>query len=166
METAEGYQRYQLTENGLSPRGIPGNGEGIVSLDSDEHDEDGHITENLDLRNRMVEKRLKRFDLIAGKSIPAEYTGNPNAPHLVVCWGSTLTSVREALESLGRSDIALLHFQQVFPLPPDTADMLARAEKVVVLENSLATYREDDKSLYQRQLDLNRLQDIIHTFRA
>jgi len=40
VETRQGYKRYQLTEAGISPRGIPGFGEGLVVLDSDEHDEE------------------------------------------------------------------------------------------------------------------------------
>ncbi|MCK5768619.1 MAG: 2-oxoacid:acceptor oxidoreductase subunit alpha, partial [Candidatus Atribacteria bacterium] len=60
-KTNKNYKRYQLTKNGISDRGIPGRGEGLVLVDSDEHDEFGRITENLDLRKNMVEKRLKKF---------------------------------------------------------------------------------------------------------
>jgi len=35
VKTNKEYKRYQLTENGISPRGIPGYGEGLVSVDSD-----------------------------------------------------------------------------------------------------------------------------------
>ena len=41
-------------------------------LDSDEHDEEGHITEDLDLRTKMVNKRLKKLDLIEKEIIPPE----------------------------------------------------------------------------------------------
>jgi 2-oxoglutarate ferredoxin oxidoreductase subunit alpha len=136
IETDEQYQRFALTENGLSPRGIPGYGRGLVSLDSDEHDEAGHITEDLVLRNRMVEKRLKRFELIAASSIAPDWIGPEDAPNLVVAWGSTLHTVGEAIQRLGRNDIALLHFQQVYPLPPGSADLLKRARKRVVVENN------------------------------
>ncbi|MBA3037108.1 MAG: 2-oxoacid:acceptor oxidoreductase subunit alpha, partial [Desulfobacterium sp.] len=37
IETDEKYLRYQLTDDGISPRGIPGNGKGLVGVDSDEH---------------------------------------------------------------------------------------------------------------------------------
>lgn len=136
VETDAEYRRYALTENGLSPRGVPGHGSGVVCLDSDEHDEEGHITEDLQMRTQMVDKRLKRFDLIADSAIPPMYTGREDAPNLVVAWGSTLRVVQEALEALERDDIALLHFPQVYPLPPGTAEMLNRSEKLVVLENN------------------------------
>ncbi|OGV81100.1 MAG: hypothetical protein A3K18_09210 [Lentisphaerae bacterium RIFOXYA12_64_32] len=41
------YQRYALTQSGVSPRRIPGVSEDLVVADSDEHDEAGHITEDL-----------------------------------------------------------------------------------------------------------------------
>jgi len=61
VKTDVNYKRYKLTANGISPRGIPGLGQGLVVVDSDEHDETGHITEDLDLRTRMVNKRLGKF---------------------------------------------------------------------------------------------------------
>jgi 2-oxoglutarate/2-oxoacid ferredoxin oxidoreductase subunit alpha len=134
VETTADYKRYALTDDGLSPRGIPSYGAGLVSVDSDTHDEAGHITEDLGLRVKMVEKRLKRFDLIAEKSIEPELIGPAEAPNLLVAWGSTLETAREALELSGRSDIALLHFQQVFPVPPGARELLAKAKRVVDIE--------------------------------
>ncbi|HSQ35053.1 MAG TPA: 2-oxoacid:acceptor oxidoreductase subunit alpha, partial [Candidatus Binatia bacterium] len=77
VKTAMDYKRFSLTENGISPRGIPGYGSGNVCVDSDEHDEAGHITEDLDLRVRMVDKRLKKFaairqDIIAPKLVGSD----------------------------------------------------------------------------------------------
>jgi 2-oxoglutarate ferredoxin oxidoreductase subunit alpha len=56
-ESDSGYKRYQITESGISPRGIPGFGKGIVYLDSDEHDEGGYITEDFEIRVAQVNKR-------------------------------------------------------------------------------------------------------------
>jgi len=134
VETDADYKRYALTESGLSPRGIPGYGKGLVSLDSDTHDEAGHITEDLDIRNQMVEKRLARFNLIAELSIEPDLYGNSDARNILVAWGSTLEVAREALAKSGRDDIALLHFQQVFPIPPGAKDILAAADRVVSIE--------------------------------
>ena len=75
-ETEPGYKRYIITEDGVSPRGIPGYGDGFVGVDSDEHDENGHITEDLNLRPRMVEKRLQRkLEIMRRESIPQPSTG-------------------------------------------------------------------------------------------
>jgi len=136
VETKQGYERYQLTESGLSPRGIPGFGEGLVVLDSDEHDEEGHITEDLDLRTKMVNKRIKKLDLIRNDIIPPELVGPENYKTLIVGWGSTYHVIREALGRLGTKDVAFLHFKQVYPLHPSTTDYLQKAKKTVIVENN------------------------------
>lgn len=136
VETETDYARFRLTDDGLSPRGIPGHGQGLVSLDSDTHDENGHITEDLELREKMVEKRLKRFALIDGEPLSPELIGAADAPNLLICWGSTRGIVCEAVARLERRDIAILHFQQVFPIPPGTTELLAGAECRVVLEGN------------------------------
>ncbi|MHC4087256.1 MAG: 2-oxoacid:acceptor oxidoreductase subunit alpha [Planctomycetota bacterium] len=136
VKTEVDYERYKLTASGISPRGIPGFGQGLVAVDSDEHDEAGHITEDLGLRTKMVNKRLKKFELLKKEIIPPELVGPKSYKYLVVCWGSTYNVVKEAVENLGRDDIALLHFKQVYPLPDETMDYLQRAEKTVIIENN------------------------------
>lgn len=51
------YLRYQITESGVSPRLLPGLSNHLVVADSHEHTEDGHYTENLSIRPKMVDKR-------------------------------------------------------------------------------------------------------------
>jgi 2-oxoglutarate ferredoxin oxidoreductase subunit alpha len=136
VKTAKGYNRYELTDDGISPRGIPGFGKGLVVVDSDEHDTEGHITENLDLRIRMVDKRLKKMDLIRAEAVPPELTGPENYTTLVVCWGSTYNAAKEAVRNLGRDNISLLHFKQVYPLHERTADYLNQAERLIIVEGN------------------------------
>jgi 2-oxoglutarate ferredoxin oxidoreductase subunit alpha len=129
VETVSDYQRYHLTENGISPRGIPGYGNGIVCVDSDEHTEEGYITEDMTLRNIMVKKRQARLKTIADQAI--EPTLIEDGPYriLVACWGSNYHVVKEAVETLDREDIAVLHFAQLFPLPETTLKYLTAARK-------------------------------------
>jgi len=136
VKTDKDYKRYKITPDGISPRGIPGFGEGLVVVDSDEHDEEGHITENLSLRTKMVNKRLKKLELIKGEIIPPELVGSKNYKTLMVGWGSTYHVVKEALEHLGRDDISFLHFKQVHPLHPLASDYLKKAKCRVIIENN------------------------------
>ncbi len=136
VETTKDYRRYELTEDGLSPRGVPGHGEGLVVVDSDEHDEEGHITEDLDIRTRMVDKRLRKLMGVTDDVVPFELEGPEDPRVLVVCWGSTYHVVREALAELGRDDVALMHFKQLYPLHPDAARHLERAGRVVIVEGN------------------------------
>jgi len=136
VETKQGYRRYELTEAGLSPRGIPGFGEGLVVLDSDEHDEEGHITEDLDLRTKMVNKRFKKLDLLKRDVIPPALVGPKHYETLIVGWGSTYHAIKEALGRLGTKDVAFLHFKQVYPLHPEAIVYFKKAKKTVIVENN------------------------------
>ena len=123
-------------EGGLSPRGIPGFGEGLVVLDSDEHDEEGHITEDLGLRTTMVDKRSRKLDLLRWDTIPPELIGPQNYETLIIGWGSTYHAIREALGNLATKDVAFLHFKQVYPLHPDSIAYFKKAKRTVIVENN------------------------------
>ena len=56
------YKRHLITESGISPRAFPMQSKSLVVTDSDEHDEEGHITEDAEMRTRMVLKRQRKFD--------------------------------------------------------------------------------------------------------
>lgn len=136
VKTEKDYRRFALKEDGLSPRGIPGHGEGLVAVDSDEHDEQGHITEDLDIRVQMVDKRLARGRLLDQEVIEPNLWPNKDFKTLVLCWGSTLPVVQEAITVLARDDVSMLHFAQVWPLPQNLKDILTRAEKLICLEGN------------------------------
>jgi 2-oxoglutarate ferredoxin oxidoreductase subunit alpha len=135
-ETTAGYRRYELTENGISPRGIPCFGQGLVCLDSDEHDAEGHITEDLQLRTKMVDKRLRKLNSVKAEMVEPELYPNRKYDNLVVCWGSTYHIVKEAIAVLDREDTSLLHYSQVYPLHQQTTDYLSKAKKVVIVEGN------------------------------
>ncbi len=136
VRTDKEYKRYKLTQDGISPRGIPGFGDGLVVLDSDEHDEEGHITEDRNVRNNMVNKRLKKLESIKNDIIPPEFIGNQDYETLVIAWGSNYNVVKEVMDQLGRDDMAFLHYKQVYPLHPSTSNYLKKAEKTVIIENN------------------------------
>jgi len=137
IETKTDYQRYSFkTEKSVSPRGIPGNGEGLVKTDSDEHDENGLITEDMDIRNRMMEKRMDKMNLIKQEAIAPELIGSKDYKILCVGWGSTFHIIKEAIEKLNNKDVAFLFFQQVFPISEDAIDYLEKATQIILIENN------------------------------
>ncbi len=136
IKTDENYKRYELTDDGISPRGIPGFGDGLVVVDPHEHDEEGHITEDQNLRTKMVEKRLKKLEGIKKDSIPPELIGSIDYSILVIGWGSTYGIIKEALDNLNREDIAFLYFKQVYPLHDSTKKYLDKANKTIIFENN------------------------------
>jgi 2-oxoglutarate ferredoxin oxidoreductase subunit alpha len=135
-ETKENYTRYELTADGISPRGIPGFGRGLVTVDSDEHNTEGHITEDLDLRVKMVDKRLAKLDAIKSEAVKPRLWPDENYKNLILCWGSTYHIVKEAIDTIGRNDTSLLHFSQVYPLHESTKQYLEKAETIAIFESN------------------------------
>ena len=136
VKTKADYRRYELTDSGISPRGIPGHGKGLVCVDSDEHDQMGHITEDLELRVKMVDKRLRKYESIKHDIIRPEIIGPEDYKILILCWGSTRNVVTEAVTAISRNDTAILHFKQLHPLHEKTIDYLKKAEKRIIIEGN------------------------------
>ncbi|MGC9489607.1 MAG: 2-oxoacid:acceptor oxidoreductase subunit alpha [Thermovirgaceae bacterium] len=136
VESTEDYQRYVITDDGISPRSVPGYGKGMVGTDSHEHDADGHVQEDFHLRKAMVEKRFRKMKGLEEEAVSPSLIGPEDYENLVVSWGSTRHIAEEALGVLGRKDTALLHFSQVYPLPAKTVGYLKRARKVIDVEGN------------------------------
>ncbi len=136
VKSKKEYRRYELAENGISPRAIPGFGEGLVGVDSDEHDQEAHITEDLELRGKMVEKRLRKLESIKEEVLPPELSGNREYKILIVGWGSTYGVIKESLKILDRKDISFLHFKQIYPLHEESQKYLQKAKRIIIVENN------------------------------
>ncbi len=136
VKTDKSYRRYALAKSGISERGIPGYGTGIVCVDSDEHTEAGYITESGEVRTAMVRKRLARLEKLRSRALRPRRLGPRDARTLLVTWGTTFHAAREALERVGHDDVALVHFSQVYPLNPASTRVFENARTVVVLENN------------------------------
>ena len=136
IKTNSEYKRYEITDTGISPRGIPGFGDGLVVVDSDEHDQMGHLTENLDTRIEMVDKRLRKLKEIEMDTVPPELLGNNEYKTLVIGWGSTYGPIKEALSNIEDDNISFLYFKQIYPLHNSTEQFLDKASKTIIFENN------------------------------
>jgi 2-oxoglutarate ferredoxin oxidoreductase subunit alpha len=138
-EVAAPYRRYALTEDGVSPRLFPGLTPHLVVADSDEHTEDGHITEDLAVRARMVGKRLAKAEGLRLEVVPPRLDGPASAKLLLVSWGSTSGAAAEAAAQLRESGTAAaaLHFSQLWPLDAQQfVGTLRAAGRVVFVEGN------------------------------
>ena len=138
-EFAEPYARYAVTDSGVSPRLLPGVSRHLVVVDSDEHTEDGHLTEDLDARVRQVEKRRRKESGIRAEVVPPRYDGDERPELLLVSWGSSKGAVAEAAANLraNGAKAATLHFPQVWPLVAEQfLGRLGEAKRVVGVEGN------------------------------
>lgn len=135
---AAAYRRYAVTANGVSPRRLPCRGSALVVANGNEHSEDGHTTEEIAERNKMVHKRLAKIPhMLQEMEPPRAYHGD--AQTLLVCWGSTIGAVQEAVDMLRPEgiDCGALHFTGIWPFPAEAAKKaLEKAARFFVVENN------------------------------
>lgn len=140
LEANGEYKRYKVTESGISPRLLPGKVEGaVVLVDSDEHTEYSHITEESNVRIAQMEKRMRKLDLLKEEVMEPEYYGVEMPETLLLAWGSLNGPVKEAVELLKNEGVSIgaLVFGDLYPLPVKKLEKYSSiAKKVVNVEQN------------------------------
>jgi 2-oxoglutarate ferredoxin oxidoreductase subunit alpha len=137
------YLRYENTQDGISPRVIPGTPGGMHVVSTDEHDEDGVLISdeytNPIKRRMMVEKRARKFEGLVDR-IPAPVLEGPaDAEVTLIGWGSTRGVIAEAIAQLQKDGIKAnqLAIKWLVPLHADAITaILKKAKKTIVVENN------------------------------
>jgi 2-oxoglutarate ferredoxin oxidoreductase subunit alpha len=133
------YKRHKLTKNGISPRVFPGHPHALVGTDSDEHTEEGHITESAEVREQMVTKRLKKQELLRQDIHAPFILGPEDAKTALVCWGSSFGAVKEALHKINEkgNQVRMIHLSELWPFP-QSAFMAAvgKTQKMIIVESN------------------------------
>ncbi len=139
-EAQSEYLRYHITEDGISPRLIPGKSRNFVTADSDEHDESGHITEDADVRIKMMDKRMRKLEKLSLEMQEPQFFGPERYDTLLIGWGSTYGPIKEAIDILSKSNpdkYAALVFGDVFPLPTKVLiEKAAAASRLINVEQN------------------------------
>lgn len=134
------YERYKLNESGISPRIYPGQYDNqIVLQDSYEHDEKGHDTESAFFGKEMMDKRMKKLNGFEKDIMEPEILGIPYSEIMIVSWGSTYGSLKEAVKKLNDEDINIfaLHFNYIWPLPQKHLEKFSsRVKKIITVEHN------------------------------
>jgi 2-oxoglutarate/2-oxoacid ferredoxin oxidoreductase subunit alpha len=137
------YMRYRITENGVSPRAVPGVPGHIHTAATDEHQEDGVLISdeftNPVKRRAMMEKRMRKVAGIEAAVRPPELLGPADADVTLIGWGSTKGVIGEACEQLGEQGIAAnqLQIRWLFPLHGEAIlDILNRSRHSIIVENN------------------------------
>jgi len=138
----QAYKRFSLTETGVSPRVLLGTKNGVHWYTGDEHNEYGHISEEPSNRTLMVEKRMKKLELV-DKETPLEekinFYGDKDAENLVISWGSSKGAIIEATNALASEGFSLgfMQVRMMHPLPREyISETLTAAHKVIDVEGN------------------------------
>ena len=138
--STEYFKRYENTEDGISPRVLPGMKGGIHHVTGVEHDEQGKPSEAKGNRKAQMDKRFRKLEHLR--------FDNPvyvNAPHeeadvLLVGFNSTRGALEEVQETLNKEGIKTnhAHIKLIHPFPADImSGLVDQAKKVIVVENNL-----------------------------
>jgi 2-oxoglutarate ferredoxin oxidoreductase subunit alpha len=134
------YVRHAFTENGISPRAIPGTPGGIFWTTSDEHDPRGHITEGIGNRIQMMQKRMNKIEL-AAREIPDDKKfrlfgpkAQKKTPVLIVGWGSTKGAILDALDRMDpqHQNYTFLQLRMMRPFPAQQVTQLLKGAAKVI----------------------------------
>lgn len=87
---------------------------------------------------KMVNVRQAKIDKIADYIPDQEVCGDKDAELLVIGWGGTYGHLYEAMEDMQAEGkkVAMAHFKFIQPLPKNTAELISRYKKVVVVEQN------------------------------
>jgi 2-oxoglutarate ferredoxin oxidoreductase subunit alpha len=136
------YKRFQFTETGISPRAFLGTKNGIQWCSGDEHNELGNINDEPIVRRKMMDKRLKKLELV-DKDVPlemkAKFFGDKNAENIVVSWGSPKGAIIEALNQLKDEgfSVGFVQVRMIQPLPSVyLKQMLTGKKRIIDIEDN------------------------------
>jgi len=135
------FKRYEFTANGISPRSIPGQKNGLYVSSSYEHDETGFTSEEAGNRVKQIDKRAKKLNTIPEAFIAPTFHGASEslADILLVCWGSTKGPMLEALRMLEQKGVAarMMHIRYASPFASSTVlKALSKAKNTVIFEGN------------------------------
>ena len=138
-ETKDYFKRYADTEDGVSPRVLPGTKGGIHHVTGVEHDETGKPSEATGNRRTQMDKRMRKL-----QHVRFENPVYVNAPHedadvLLVGFNSTRGAIEEVQEKLNSEGVKVnhAHIKLIHPFPAEEMSALMdKAKKVIVVENN------------------------------
>ena len=139
----DGYKRYLDTEDGVSPRAVPGLEGYVHVVATDEHDEDGILISdeftNPHKRRQMVEKRARKFANVLEDIEAPQLEGPVDGEATLVGWGSTYGVINEAIGQLKEQGVQVNHLpiKWIIPLHGDAIlETLGRAQRTIIVENN------------------------------
>lgn len=133
------YCRYEFTDDGISPRAVPGQTNGIHKASSYEHEEHGFYDETPSGVSMMLDKRMKKVELMREILPEPKLFGAKEAEFTIISWGSTKGVILEAIELLKTEGVNVNFYQVIYihPFPADyIAEVLNTANKTIVIENN------------------------------
>jgi Pyruvate:ferredoxin oxidoreductase and related 2-oxoacid:ferredoxin oxidoreductases, alpha subunit len=135
------YKRFELTDNGISPRIFVGTKGAVFWNTGDEHDELGHITEDPVIRDKMMEKRMNKL-ITAYNEIPFDVKLNHfqaiKPAITLVSWGSNKGVILDLIEILKGEgiEVEFIQLRLLNPFPSNELKQVLEGKRWVDIENN------------------------------
>jgi 2-oxoglutarate ferredoxin oxidoreductase subunit alpha len=130
----DGYQRYALTESGVSPMAIPGTAGATYTADGLEHNERGTPSSQAADHAAQMDKRARKLARLDPGERWASVEGEGDTA--VVTFGSCTGPAREAIRRLGEG-VRLVSLRLLAPAQPGRlGQLLAGVRRVLVVEQN------------------------------
>ncbi|HXA81086.1 MAG TPA: 2-oxoacid:acceptor oxidoreductase subunit alpha [Opitutaceae bacterium] len=133
------YQRFDITDSGISPISHPGMKGGNYLAAGIEHDERGAPTASGEMHARMNDKRLKKLDPLKQRRDLFVIEGDPDAAVGLISWGSVAGIAQEAVRTARAEGLAvkLLIPKLIYPVTEEIyTEFLASVRYGLVVEQS------------------------------
>lgn len=131
------YKRFRFTETGISPRAFLGTKNAVHWYSGDEHNESGNINEEPIIRRKMMEKRMKKLELV-DKEVPLDmkvkFFGDKDSENIIVSWGSPKGAIIESINQLKDEGfrIGYVQIRMVHPFPSAYLKQMLQGKKRVI----------------------------------
>ncbi|MDQ0230454.1 2-oxoacid:acceptor oxidoreductase subunit alpha [Metabacillus malikii] len=139
LENKEYFKRYELTDDGISPRVIPGVKNGIHHVTGVEHDMTGKPSEAAGNRIEQMDKRLRKLSQMKFNTPVYKNIKHEQADILLIGFISTRGTIEEAIPRLEKDGLKVnhAHIRLIHPFPTEELiPLVETAKKVIVVENN------------------------------
>lgn len=135
-EELDDYERFKVTESGISPRVIPGTPYGMFVATGLEHNSFGKPVYDGENHLVMTEKRYRKFHTMQAELPPTVETGTEGEVDIgIISWGSSSGAAEEAVRKVHEKGhrIASFHSSVIYPLPEEALKTFSRRCKTLVV---------------------------------
>lgn len=135
----EAFQRYAVTEDGVSARALPGEFRGQHLSTGVEHGPSGKVSEDPNNRVRMMNKRLTKLQALHQMRTGVKVEGSAAPELMLLAVGATGGTIREARDMLAAEGyaVAAAWIRTLSPFPADEfRRKMAGAQRILVVEQN------------------------------
>jgi 2-oxoglutarate ferredoxin oxidoreductase subunit alpha len=139
------FNRYELTETGVSGRSIPGEKNGIFLANSDESDPKGFTSEASATRIVNTSKRFSKIGSVKESMPEINIYGDNSAKIGIITWGSTKNQTLESMRRLQtiNKSVKMLSLNYIEPFPTDEIERFIKScKRVIIVENNFTSQLE------------------------